>query len=127
MTSEEILLLQEMMEKTIEGKLQELRTEMKEQNQALRIEMKEQNQELRTEMKEQNQQLRTEMKEENQKLFMNIVDLVETQATQLGMKYEHEVSGKINALNEETDVLRDDVKDHEQRIYTVERKIGLVI
>ena len=58
---------------------------------------------------------------------MDIVNVVETQATQLGIRYEHEVSGRINALDEEADIFRDDIKDHEQRIHTVEHKVGIAM
>ena len=71
--------------------------------------------------------LRTEMKDENQKLLTNIVDAVENQITKMNMRYEHEVDSKLKALSEETAVLRETVKDHEQRIHTVERKVGIAI
>ena len=78
-------------------------------------------------VQEENQKLRAEIKEENQKLLTNIVDAVENQITKMNMRYEHEVDGKLKALSEETAVLRETVKDHEQRIHTVERKVGIAI
>ena len=122
----------------MDNKLDTLRSEMAEvvqrENQKLRIEMQDMHSELNAKIDTQGESLnakidalRAEMKADNQKLFIDIVNVVETQATQIGIKYEHEVSGRINALNEETDILRDDVKDHEQRIHTVERKVGIAI
>lgn len=111
----------------MDNKLDTLRSEMAEvvddKINGLRAELQAQEQRLDAKLNS----LRTEMKDENQKLLMSIVDVVESQATKLGMQYEHEIAGKINALNEETDVIRSDVKEHEQRIYTVERKVGLAI
>ena len=82
-------------------------------------------------VQEENQKLRTELNAKidanSTQLLMQVAELLENQTTKLGLQYEHEVAGKINALNEETDILRDDVKDHEQRIHTVEQKLDLAI
>lgn len=75
----------------------------------------------------QEQRLNAKIDAKGTQMLMQFAEMLENQTTQMGIKYEHEVAGKINALNEETDVIRDDIKDHEQRIHTVERKIGIAI
>lgn len=82
-------------------------------------------------VKEENQKLEERLNAKidnnNTQLLMQVAELLETQTTKLGLQYEHEVAGKINALSEESDIIRSDVKNHEQRIHTVERKVGIAI
>lgn len=105
MTKEEMLELRAMMAEVVDDKINGLRTEMREME----------------------QRLDAKIDANSTQLLIQVAELLENQTTKLGMQYEHEVAGKINALNEETDILRDDVKDHEQRIHTVERKVGIAI
>lgn len=116
MTKEEMLALRAMMAEVVDDKINGLRTEMREMEQ--RFDAKLQAQEQRLTMK---------IEAQSTHMIIQVAEMLENQTTKLGMQYEHEVAGKINALNEETDILRDDVKDHEQRIHTVERKVGIAI
>lgn len=83
--------------------------------------------EINAKMEAQEERLNAKIDANSTQLLMQVAELLESQTTKLGMQYEHEVAGKINALNEETDVIRSDVKDHEQRIHTIERKVGIAI
>lgn len=116
MTKDEMLALRAMMTEVVQEENQKLRTELDAKIDALS-----------TEMKAQEERLNAKIDANSTQLLMQVAELLENQTTKLGLQYEHEVAGKINALNEETDILRDDVKDHEQRIHTVERKIGIAI
>ena len=127
MTKEEMLLLQQMMENTIDSKLQRMEQSIDSKFDALRIEMQDMRCELNAKIDAQEQRLNAKIDANSTQILMQVAELLENQTTKLGLQYEHEVAGKINALNEETDILRDDVKDHEQRIHTVERKVGIAI
>ncbi|MDF3005290.1 MAG: hypothetical protein K0S22_1762 [Oscillospiraceae bacterium] len=116
MTKEEMLALRAMMTEVVQ-----------EENQKLRTEMQDMRSELNSRIDAQEQRLNAKIDANSTQLLMQVAELLENQTTKLGLQYEHEVAGKINALNEETDILRDDVKDHEQRIHSVERKVGIAI
>ena len=109
MTKEEMLELRAMMAEVVQ-----------EENQKLRAE-------LNAKMEAQEERLNAKIDAKSTQMLMQVAELLEAQTTKLGLQYEHEIAGKINALNEETDVIRSDVKDHEQRIHTVERKVGIAI
>ncbi len=116
MTKEEMLALRTMMTEVVQKEITGLRAEMQDMRS-----------ELNAKIEAQEQRLNAKIDANSTQLLMQVAELLETQTTKLGLQYEHEVAGKINALNEETDILRSDVKDHEQRIHTVERKIGIAI
>lgn len=120
MTKEEMLALRAMMAEVVDDKVNGLRAELKEDNQQL-------SRTFDDKLEAMEKRLTAKIETSNSQLLMQVAELLENQTTKLGLQYEHEVAGKINALNEETDILRDDVKDHEQRIHTVERKVGIAI
>lgn len=127
MTKEEMLALRAMMTEVVQGENQQLREEMQGLEQRLDTKMKAQEERLDAKMKAQEERLNAKIDNKSAQMMMQFAEMLENQTTQMSMRYEHEVSGRINALDEETDILRDDVKDHEQRIHNVERKIGMAI